>query len=212
MPIIELVFYLFGTILVLAALSVVTVGNPVYAALFLVLSFFSAACIWLLMQAEFLAITLILVYVGAVMVLFLFVVMMLDVRTAPLKKGFTKFLPVGVLVAFAMAAQMFLVIWTRGLETVQMPAPEPEGYSHIGALGMLLYTEYLFAFEIAAVLLLVAIIAAIMLTHRRRESTKHQDPSRQVRIKRAERVRLVSMAAERPASERDRPAQEREGG
>ncbi|MEE4296835.1 MAG: NADH-quinone oxidoreductase subunit J [Wenzhouxiangella sp.] len=211
MPIIELVFYLFGTILVLSALSVVTVGNPVYAALFLVLSFFSAACIWLLMQAEFLAITLILVYVGAVMVLFLFVVMMLDVRTAPLKKGFTKFLPVGVLVAFAMALQMFLVIWTRGLETVQMPAPEPEGYSHIGALGLLLYTEYLFAFEIAAVLLLVAIIAAIMLTHRRRESTKHQDPSRQVRIKRAERVRLVSMAAEQTVPERDRSAQEGEG-
>jgi NADH-quinone oxidoreductase subunit J len=211
MPIIELVFYLFGTILVLSALSVVTVGNPVYAALFLVLSFFSAACIWLLMQAEFLAITLILVYVGAVMVLFLFVVMMLDVRTAPLKKGFTKFLPVGVLVAFAMALQMFLVIWTRGLETVQMPAPEPEGYSHIGALGLLLYTEYLFAFEIAAVLLLVAIIAAIMLTHRRRESTKHQDPSRQVRIKRAERVRLVSMAAEQTVPDRDRSAQESEG-
>ncbi len=212
MPIIELVFYLFGTILVLSALSVVTVGNPVYAALFLVLSFFSAACIWLLMQAEFLAITLILVYVGAVMVLFLFVVMMLDVRSPPIRKGLTKSLPVGLLVAFAMALQMFLVIWTRGLETVQVPVPEPDGYSHIGALGLLLYTEYLFAFEIAAVILLVAIVAAIMLTHRQRQSSKHQDPSRQVRVKRAERVRLVSMAPEPQGSDGDRSRREGEGG
>ncbi|MFP4209473.1 MAG: NADH-quinone oxidoreductase subunit J [Wenzhouxiangella sp.] len=197
MPIIELVFYLFGAILIASALSVVTVGNPVYAALFLVLSFFSAACIWLLLEAEFLAITLVLVYVGAVMVLFLFVVMMLDVRTPSLRSAsMSRFLPVGLLVAFTMALQMFLVIWTRGLETVPMPAPNPEGYSHIGALGLLLYTDYLFAFEIAAVLLLVAIIAAIMLTHRKRDNTKHQDPSRQVQVKRAERVRLVSMPAE----------------
>ncbi len=196
MPIIELVFYLFGTILILAALGVVTVGNPVYAALYLVLAFFSAACIWLLLQAEFLAIVLVLVYVGAVMVLFLFVVMMLDVKTAPLREGFTRFLPVGLLVAFAMALQMFLVIWTRGLEAVPMPQPQPEGYSHTAELGLLLYTDYLFAFEIAAVLLLVAIIAAIMLTHRRRPNTKHQDPSRQVRVTREERVRLVSMPAE----------------
>ncbi|MEE4637471.1 MAG: NADH-quinone oxidoreductase subunit J [Wenzhouxiangella sp.] len=197
MPIIELVFYFFGAILVLSALSVVTVGNPVYAVLFLVLSFFSAACIWLLLEAEFLAITLVLVYVGAVMVLFLFVVMMLDVRTPSLKSAsLARFLPVGLLVAFAMALQMFLVIWTRGLEAVPMPEPRPEGYSHIGELGLLLYTEYLFAFEIAAVLLLVAIIAAIMLTHRKRDKTKYQDPSRQVRVTRGERVRLVSMAAE----------------
>ena len=212
MPIIELVFYLFGTILVLSALSVVTVGNPVYAVLFLVLSFFSAACIWLLMQAEFLAIVLVLVYVGAVMVLFLFVVMMLDVRSAPLQQGFTRFLPVGILVALAMALQMFLVIWTRGLETLPMPAPKPEGYSHISELGLLLYTEYLYAFEIAAVLLLVAIIAAIMLTHRRRPSTKQQDPSRQVRIKRAERVRLVSMEAETGAVDQPVSPGDKEGG
>ena len=196
MPIIELVFYLFGTILILSALSVVTVGNPVYAVLFLVLSFFSAACIWLLLQAEFLAIVLVLVYVGAVMVLFLFVVMMLDVKSAPLKEGFTRFLPIGLMVAFAMALQMFLVIWTRGMEAVPMPEQQPEGYSHTAELGLLLYTDYLYAFEIAAVLLLVAIIAAIMLTHRRRPSTKYQDPSRQVRVKREERVRLVSMRPE----------------
>ncbi len=199
MPIIEIVFYLFGTILIASALSVVTVGNPIYAALFLVLSFFSAACIWLLLQAEFLAIVLVLVYVGAVMVLFLFVVMMLDVKAASIKQGLAGFLPVGLVVAFAMALQMFLVIWTRGLEAIPMPEPRPEGYSHTRELGELLYTDYLYAFEIAAVLLLVAIIAAIMLTHRDRPSTKKQDPSRQVRVKREERVRLVSMAAEKPA-------------
>ena len=196
MPIIEIVFYLFGTILILSALSVVTVGNPVYAALFLVLSFFSAACIWLLLQVEFLAIVLVLVYVGAVMVLFLFVVMMLDVKASPLKKAFTGFLPVGLVVAAAMALQMFLVIWTRGLEAIPMPEPRPEGYSHTRELGELLYTDYLYAFEIAAVLLLVAIIAAIMLTHRQRTGTKHQDPSRQVQVQRSERVRLVSMPSE----------------
>lgn len=212
MPIIELVFYLFGTILVLSSLSVVTVGNPVYAVLFLVLSFFSAACIWLLLQAEFLAIVLVLVYVGAVMVLFLFVVMMLDIRSGLAKQPVSRFLPVGLLVAFAMALQMFLVIWTRGLETVGMPTPQPEGYSHTRELGLLLYTDYLFAFEVAAVLLLVAIIAAIMLTHRRRTNTKQQDPSRQVRIQRAERVRLVSMASEGSAGEPARDRRDEEGG
>ena len=196
MPIIEIVFYLFGTILILSALGVVTVGNPVHAALFLVLAFFSAACIWMLLQAEFLAIVLVLVYVGAVMVLFLFVVMMLDVRAIPVKDGYTRFLPVGLTVAFAMALQMFLVIWTRGLEAIPMPAPRPQGYSHTRELGELLYTDYLYAFEIAAVLLLVAIIAAIMLTHRQRTGSRHQDPARQVQVKRSERVRLVSMPAE----------------
>lgn len=196
MPIIEIVFYLFGATLIGSALGVVTVGNPIYAVLFLVLSFFSAACIWLLLQAEFLAIVLVLVYVGAVMVLFLFVVMMLDVNVTPLTEGFTRYLPVGLLVAFAMAVQMFLVIWTRGMESQALPAPKPEGYSNTRELGLLLYTDYLYAFEIAAVLLLVAIIAAIALTHRRRPETKHQDPSQQVKTKRADRVRLVKMASE----------------
>jgi NADH-quinone oxidoreductase subunit J len=196
MPIVEMVFYLFGAILIGSALSVVTVGNPIYAVLFLVLSFFSAACIWLLMQAEFLAIVLVLVYVGAVMVLFLFVVMMLDVNVNPLNEGFARYLPVGLLVAVAMAIQMFLVIWTRGLETLPMPQPKPEGYSNTSELGLLLYTNYLYAFEIAAVLLLVAIIAAIALTHRRRPETRHQHPSEQVRVKREERVRLVKMDSE----------------
>ncbi|AKS40991.1 NADH-quinone oxidoreductase subunit J [Wenzhouxiangella marina] len=196
MPIVEIAFYLFGAVLIGSALSVVTVGNPIYAVLFLVLSFFSAACIWMLLQAEFLSIVLVLVYVGAVMVLFLFVVMMLDVNVNPVREGFARYLPVGLLVALAMAAQMFMVIWTRGLENQLMPEPRPQGYSHTREVGEMLYTNYLFAFEIAAVLLLVAIVAAIALTHRRRPETKHQDPSQQVRIKREERVRLIKMASE----------------
>jgi NADH-quinone oxidoreductase subunit J len=150
----------------------------------------------MLLQAEFLAITLVLVYVGAVMVLFLFVVMMLDVNVTPVKEGFARYLPAGVLVAAAMAVQLFLVIWTRGMETVPMPLTEGEDYSHTSMIGELLYTEYLYAFEIAAVLLLVAIIAAIALTHRRRPETKYQDPSRQVRVKREERLRVVKMKSE----------------
>jgi NADH-quinone oxidoreductase subunit J len=196
MPIIEIIFYLFSTVLVLSALSVITVGNPIHAVLFLILSFFSAACIWMLLQAEFLAITLVLVYVGAVMVLFLFVVMMLDVNVSSVREGFARYLPAGVLVALAMAVQLFLVIWTRGMQTQAMPASEGAEYSHTSMIGELLYTEYLYAFEIAAVLLLVAIIAAISLTHRRRPETKYQDPSRQVRVKREERLRVVKMKSE----------------
>ncbi|MFU8832129.1 MAG: NADH-quinone oxidoreductase subunit J [Wenzhouxiangella sp.] len=196
MPIVEIVFYLFGAILIGSALSVVTVGNPVYAVLFLVLSFFSAACIWLLLEAEFLAIVLVLVYVGAVMVLFLFVIMMLDINAITRRQGMVRYIPVGLLVAFAMAVQLFLVIWTRGMELQVMPEPRPEGYSHTSELGLLLYTDYLYAFEVAAVLLLVAIIAAIALTHRRRPSTRQQDPSRQVQVKRNERVRMVKMQSE----------------
>mgnify|MGYP000164286874 FL=1 len=201
MPIIEIVFYLFGAVLIASALSVVTVGNPVYAVLFLVLSFFSAACIWLLLQAEFLAIVLVLVYVGAVMVLFLFVVMMLDVDGEQRRLQIGRYLPVGFLVAVAMAAQLFVLIWTQGLELQAMPEPYPESFSHTRALGELLYTDYLYAFEVAAILLLVAIIAAIALTHRRRPKTRYQDPSDQVKITKGERVRLVSMASERETSE-----------
>ncbi|MBY6203747.1 NADH-quinone oxidoreductase subunit J [Halomonas denitrificans] len=196
MPIIEIIFYLFGGVLTLAALSVITSRNPVYSVLFLVLCFFSAACIWLLLEAEFLAITLVLVYVGAVMVLFLFVVMMLDINLAVLKAGFARYLPVGILVALAMAAQLFILIWSRGLDTnVMMPRAEGEG-SNTRALGEWLFTEYLYPFEIAGFVLLVAIVAAIMLTHRRRPQTKYQDPSQQVRIRREERVRLVQVESE----------------
>ncbi len=196
MPIIEIIFYLFGGVLTLAALSVITSRNPVYSVLFLVLCFFSAACIWLLLEAEFLAITLVLVYVGAVMVLFLFVVMMLDINLAVLKAGFARYLPVGILVALAMAAQLFILIWSRGLETdVLMPRSDDDG-SNTRALGEWLFTEYLYPFEIAGFVLLVAIVAAIMLTHRRRPQTKYQDPSQQVRIRREERVRLVQVESE----------------
>lgn len=196
MPIIELVFYFFGGVLILAALSVITSRNPVYSVLFLVLAFFSAACIWLLLEAEFLAVVLVLVYVGAVMVLFLFVVMMLDINLTPLKSGFTRYLPVGAMVAVAMAAQLFLAFWTRGLETQALPTPHPAGYSHTRELGERLFTHYLYPFEIAGIILLVAIIAAIMLTHRRRPETKYQDPSRQVKVRREERVRLLKMESE----------------
>ena len=203
MPILEIVFYLFSAVLLASAVSVVTVGNPIYAVLFLVLSFFSAACLWLLLQAEFLAIVLVLVYVGAVMVLFLFVVMMLDVKASLGRAGFARYLPIGLLVAVAMALQLLLAIWAGGMDNPAMPAPHPQGYSHTTELGILLYTDYLYAFEIAAVLLLVAIIAAIALTHRRRGGTRHQDPAKQIRVQRHERVRLVEMASERPRQERE---------
>ena len=195
MPIIEIIFYLFGGVLTLSALSVITSRNPVYSVLFLVLCFFSAACIWLLLEAEFLAITLVLVYVGAVMVLFLFVVMMLDINLAQLKAGFARYLPVGVLVALAMAAQLFILVWSRGLDAQVLEYAADET-SNTRLLGEVLFTQYLYPFEIAGFILLVAIVAAIMLTHRRRPETKYQNPSQQVRIRREDRVRLVRVESE----------------
>ena len=184
-------FYVFGAILLGAALAMITVRNPVHAALFLVLCFFTAAAIWLLAEAEFLAIVLVLVYVGAVMVLFLFVVMMLDINVAKLREGFTEYLPAGLVVAAAMATVLTLVI-TR---YITMDAPERAGpeYANTLELGRILYTEYVYPFEIAAVILLVAIIAAIALTMRRRPDTKYIDPADQVKVRREDRVRLVSM-------------------
>lgn len=202
MPIVEIVFYLFGGVLVASALCVITARNPVYSVLFLVLSFFSAACIWLLLEAEFLAIVLVLVYVGAVMVLFLFVVMMLDINLTKLKAGFIRYLPVGVLVALAMAAQLFIVIWTRGLESQVLVYDLEANESSTRALGEWLFTRYLYPFEIAGIILLVAIVAAIALTHRRRPETKYQDPSLQVKIKRDERIRLVKVNAEAEQEEK----------
>ena len=202
MPIVEIVFYLFGGVLVASALCVITARNPVYSVLFLVLSFFSAACIWLLLEAEFLAIVLVLVYVGAVMVLFLFVVMMLDINLTKLKAGFIRYLPVGVLVALAMAAQLFIVIWTRGLESQVLVYDLEANESSTRALGEWLFTRYLYPFEIAGIILLVAIVAAIALTHRRRPETKYQDPSVQVKIKRDERIRLVKVEAEAAQEEK----------
>jgi NADH-quinone oxidoreductase subunit J len=189
------IFYFFASILVLSALRMITVRNPVHAALFLVLSFFTSAALWLLLEAEFLAITLVLVYVGAVMVLFLFVVMMLDINIAKLREGFIQFLPVGILVALVMVVEMVLVVSSKVFD-VSPPMPAAAGFSNTKVLGTILYTDYVYPFEIAAVILLVAIIAAISLTLRRRPGTKYQNPAKQIRVRREDRVRLVKMKSE----------------
>jgi NADH-quinone oxidoreductase subunit J len=193
-----IVFYLFAAILLLAALCVITARNPVHAALFLVLSFFTASAIWLLLRAEFLALTLMVVYVGAVMVLFLFVVMMLDINLDRLREGFWSYLPLGAAVGVLMVVEMVLVLGGKyfGVEQLPSPADPGPGYSNTKALGRILYTDYVYPFELAAVILLVAIVAAIALTIRRRKDTKKQDPSKQVMVKRSDRVRLISMPSE----------------
>lgn len=199
MPITEIVFYAFSLVLIAAAVAVITVRNPIYSALFLVLAFFSSAAIWMLLEVEFLAIILILVYVGAVMVLFLFVVMMLDINLAPLKEGFIRYLPAGMVVAVLMAAELLVVIWRKGRfdeNAFPLPPPHPDGYSNTKAVGELLFTNYLLAFEVAGVILLVAIVAAIALTLRKRMETKRQNPSLQVRVQKDERIRLVKMDPE----------------
>jgi len=199
MPIYEIVFYLFSLIMLASAVMVITVRNAVYAALFLVLAFFSAAAIWMLLEVEFLAIILVLVYVGAVLVLFLFVVMMLDINVEPLKEGFIRYLPAGVAVALLMAAELLAVVWARGrfdASAYPLPEPNPAGYSNTKAVGEWLYTNYLLAFEVAGVVLLVAIIAAVALTLRHRAGGHRQDPAAQVRVQRDERVRLVKMDPE----------------
>jgi len=197
--IVNLLFYVFGAILVLAAIGVITARNPVHCALFLVLAFLNSAVIWLLLEAEFLAITLVVVYVGAVMVLWLFVVMMMDIDVATLRQGFTRYAPIGALVALIVVAQIGLVVWVRGLGLPEgaVPVPKPAGHSNTAALGELLYTQYLYPFEIAAVILLVAIVAAITLTMRRRPGQKVQDVGRQVAVRAKDRVRIVKMDAER---------------
>ncbi|QEP43461.1 NADH-quinone oxidoreductase subunit J [Ectothiorhodospiraceae bacterium BW-2] len=194
----QLVFYFFAGVLLVAALMVVTVKNPVRAALFLVLGFFASAALWLLLEAEFLAITLILVYVGAVMVLFLFVVMMLDINLAILREGFARYLPLGVAVAVVMAVMMVMVVGGEPFGLEHAAAPERQGaeFSNTRLLGSVLYTDYLFAFELAAVVLLVAIIAAIALTLRHRDTTKFQEVGNQVVVSREDRVRLVKMEPE----------------
>ena len=195
-------FYVAAAVLVFAALRVVTAKNPVHAALWLVLAFFSSAVVWLLLYAEFLAITLVLVYVGAVMVLFLFVVMMLDVNFEKLRAGFKKHLPVAGVVGALVAIEMILVVGARefGRGQVTPPGPPPAGYSNTKELGRVLYTDYVFAFELAAVLLLVAIVAAIALTLRKRKETRYQEPAEQVAVTKADRLRIVRMKAETPAA------------
>jgi len=184
-------FYAFATVLVIAALGVISVKNSVHAALLLVLCFFTTAALWLLIQAEFLAIALVLVYVGAVMVLFLFVVMMLDINTEPMREGFIRYLPIGVGVALVMLAEM---VGLMGVKSLATPPPvDPAGASNTVWLGNALFRNFLLPFETAAVILTVAVIAAIMLTLRKRENTKYQNPSRQVAVKASDRVRIVKM-------------------
>jgi NADH-quinone oxidoreductase subunit J len=189
-----LVFYLFAALSVFAGVRVITAKNPVHAALFLVLAFFSMAGIWMLLEAEFLAITLVLVYVGAVMVLFLFVVMMLDIDLVQLREGFWRWFPFGILLAAAMIGEMVWVLGSRRTaETGANVAPHAANYSNVKELGRLIYTDYVYPFELAAVLLLVAIVAAIALTLRRRKDNKSQDVARQVAVKRNDRIRVVSV-------------------
>lgn len=203
------VFYVFATVLVLAAIAVVTGKNPVFSVLFLVLAFFTSAAIWLLLEAEFLAITLVLVYVGAVMVLFLFVVMMLDINIDQLREGFARYLPVGIVVGLIILVQMGMVLGPEhfGLDRVPEPIKHGADYSNTKELGSVLYTQYVFPFELASVILLVAIVAAIALTLRRRPGNKAIDVSQQVRVKRADRVKLLAMAPDRGDSAEDKPAE-----
>jgi len=188
-------FYVFAAILVFAALRVVTARNPVHSALWLVLAFFTAAAHWLMLGAEFLAIVLVLVYVGAVMVLFLFVIMMLDVNFEHLRKGFKSYLPIGVTVGVLVLIEMALVVLGGYVKPVVAPAAASA--DNTKALGRILYTDYVYAFEIAAVILLVAIVAAIALTHRTRKATKHQNPGEQVKVRARDRLRVLSMPSEK---------------
>jgi NADH-quinone oxidoreductase subunit J len=191
-------FYTFAFVLLVAAIGVISSRNPVFSALFLVLAFVTSAGLWMFLEAEFLAIVLVLVYVGAVMVLFLFVVMMLDVNVDQLREGFTKYAPIGALVTIVMAAELATVFWVRnsGLPVLENPPPHVAAYSNTKELGSVLYTEYVYAFELAAFILLLAIIAAIVLTMRRRPGLKVQNITAQVAVRREDRIRLVSMDPE----------------
>ena len=199
MSLYQILFYVFASVAVISAIRVVTVRNPVHAALFLVLTFFSTALVWVLMEAEFLGIVLLLVYVGAVMVLFLFVVMMLDVNIAPLREGFIKNLPVGVFVALVMIVELALILGpaTFGLELYPAPDPAPADAGNTLAIGQVLYTKFVYPFEIAAFILLVAIVAAIALAHRRRPGVHYQDIDAQVRVRAEDRVRIASLDADK---------------
>ena len=196
-----ILFYCFSSFLILAVLGVIFSKNPVHAAMFLIATFFQSAVLWLLVEAEFLAIVLVLVYVGAVMVLFLFVIMMLDIKLEKVKKGLTKYTPIGFFVAFLMVFELFQVIAIQS--NANSPSginnfkPIPEGYSNTEALGSVLYTEYVYSFEIAAVILLIAIVGAITLTMRKRPGLKIQDISSQVSVNRDERIRIVKMKTEK---------------
>jgi NADH-quinone oxidoreductase subunit J len=193
----DLVFYGLATVLLFAALRVITARNPVHAALNLVLAFFTAAGIWLLLEAEFLAIALVLVYVGAVMVLFLFVVMMLDINLDKLREGFWNALPIALPVGGLMALEMVIILGVRnfGVDKVQAPSAHLANYSNTAELGRVLYSDYILPFELASVVLLVAIVAAIALTLRDRKESKSMDPAKQVLVKKQDRLRIIKMDA-----------------
>jgi NADH-quinone oxidoreductase subunit J len=199
---VEILFYVFATILIASALAVIVSKNPVHAALFLVLSFVTSAVIWLLIEAEFLAIVLVLVYVGAVMVLFLFVVMMLDIKVEEHRRGFTRYAWLGWITALAVIAEIIGVVTARrfGVDITRGAPPHPASYSNTQELGRVLYTQYAYAFELAAMVLLVAIVAAIALTMRKRRGLKRQDINRQVNVRAADRVRLVKSMTGRPSA------------
>ncbi len=195
----DFVFYSLASVAIIAALGVITLRNPVHSALFLVLVFVTSSGLWLLLEAEFLAIALVLVYVGAVMVLFLFVVMMLDINLDRLREGFWKWFPFGAILSLIMTAEMGMVFISKqfGPEIIKNPDPKLIDYSNTKELGQLIYTEYVYAFELAAVILLVAMIAAIAITLRYRTDKKSPDVSKQVAVSRNERLRIISMSAER---------------
>lgn len=197
LPFTNIVFYTLALILMYAAIRVITTRNPVHAALNLVLAFFTAAGIWLLLEAEFLAIALVLVYVGAVMVLFLFVVMMLDINLDKLREGFWNALPIALPVGGLMAIEMMMIVGVKnfGVDKVAAPAAKAADYSNTAELGRVLYTDYLLPFELASVVLLVAIVAAIALTLRERRESKSVNPADQVLVKKADRLRVLKMAA-----------------
>lgn len=191
------VFYFLSTILVFASLRVVTSRNPVHAALFLVLAFFTASGVWMLLQAEFLAIALVLIYVGAVMVLFLFVVMMLDINIDRLREGFWSYLPLGSIIALLMLAEMALVLGGNYLDLFENAVPQAAaGASNVQTIGRLMFTDYVYAFELASVILLVGIVAAVALTLREKRLTKSVSPSQQVFVKAKDRVRVLQMPSE----------------
>jgi NADH-quinone oxidoreductase subunit J len=195
----KVIFYVFAAILLAAAVLVITARNPVHSALSLVLAFFTSAALWLLAEAEFLGIALVLVYVGAVMVLFLFVVMMLDINAAVLREGFARYLPLGALVGVVMVLQMLLVLGSGEVDLAGLGSEAAAGATgnNVRLIGSMLYTVYVYPFELAAIVLLLAIIAAIMLTHRRRGGTKHQNISAQVRTRKEDRLRMVNLPSER---------------
>ena len=199
---VNIAFWFFSVVAGLSALSVISVRNPVYAVLCLILTFFSIACVWLLVGAEFLGVTLVLVYVGAVMVLFLFVVMMLDVDTTSLREGWVRYLPVGLIVAVVMLLQMLTLIGIKARTATPFPADNAAAVaadsSNVTWLARSLFTEYLLPFEFAAVILTVAVVAAVMLTLRRRTGVKTQNPTEQTRVRASQRLRIVKMAAEKP--------------